>query len=125
MDTYDPKSNLRLYIESELNLSRRAYRWLTHEDAPGAKEKIDTIYAILNELFQGQDVTITYEAPDFKEPFSSLGGSVIVTGKDLVINNPALFLRLSRMCYSYDFEPLTSGDVHLVLGIKDLIREID
>ena len=111
-------------IKDRLNLSKRAYLWLTHEENPLTLSKIEQASVLISELFKGQDVEITKFMDAADDPYRSDSARIEVSGKDIIVNKTEIFTSLGKICSSISFSPRITEQVTVYFHFDKLYLEV-
>lgn len=87
---------------------------------PERVKQIEYAYKTMRLIAKGKNVDITYE---LNAPYTSMG-SVSVTGKEVVITNPALFAKVAGMASNFEVYPKTNGTVQMDFTFHNLTRKV-
>lgn len=87
---------------------------------PERVKQIESAYKTMRLIAKGKNVDITYE---LNAPYTSMG-SVSVTGKEVVITNPALFAKVAEMASNFEVYPKTNGTVQMDFTFHNLTRKV-
>lgn len=87
---------------------------------PERVKQIETAYKSLRLIAEGKNVDVTYE---MNAPYTSMG-SVSVTGREIIITNPALFARVAEMASNFEIYPKTNGTVQMNFTFHNITRKV-
>lgn len=83
-----------------------------NEEDPDVERKIELVYKAMAHTVMGEDAKATYT---FKDPLSHMG-CVRVVGRGLIIPNPTLFSKLSKIASIFEVYPKVDGTVQMDFG---------
>lgn len=87
---------------------------------PERVKQVEAAYKAMRFIAKGKNVDITYE---LNAPYTSMG-SVSVVGKEIAINNPALFAKVAEMASNFEIYPKTNGTVQMNFTFHNLTRKV-
>ena len=112
-------------IKDRLTLSYKAYLWLTHQENPLTLKKMEQASELISKLFEGQDVEITKFMDAADDPHSYDTTRIEVSGKDIIVNDTAIFAKLGKICTSISFGPRTTEQVTIYFHFGKLYLEVE
>lgn len=87
---------------------------------PERVKQVETAYKVMQLITNGKNVDITYE---LNTPYTSMG-SVSVVGKEIVISNPSLFVKVAGMASNLEVFTKTNGMVQMNFTFHNLTRKV-
>lgn len=111
-------------IQDRLNLSNKAYLWLTHQENPLTIKKIEQASELISKLFDGQNVEITKFMDAADEPYNNASARIEVSGRDIFVNDTAIFAQLGKICSAISFSPRTTEQVTVYFYFDKLYQKV-
>ncbi len=111
-------------ILDKINLSRRAYKWLSSEYDPKSMKRIEITQKIVEELFEGQNVEISQMIPNLDDDYTD-SARISVRGEHLYITNTKQFADIRTICDSVSFVPGLGNVVMIDFYISNVFRKIE
>ena len=87
---------------------------------PGAVRTVGIVYNVMKSIVKGVGTQVTYK---LNAPYLSMG-SVSITGKDIIVSNPSLFMKFAKLASNLNVYPKVDGTVVIDLGFHGLIRKV-
>ena len=111
-------------IQDRLRLSNNAYLWLTHQENPLTIKKIEQASKLISKLFEGQNVEITQfmDSPD--DQINHDSARIEVSGRDIFVNDTAVFAQLGKICSSISFSPRITEQVTVYFNFDKLYQKV-
>lgn len=88
---------------------------------PEKVKQVETAYKIMQLIAKGKDLNVTYE---LNTPYVSMG-AVSVVGKEIVIADQALFVKVAEMASNFEIYPKTDGTVQMNFTFHNLTRRVE
>lgn len=75
-------------------------------------------FDIVDKTFASSSVKISYKV---NEPFKNMG-SITLEGKNILFNDPKVFLEIATLANNVDIYPLVNGKIRMSFGFNDIAK---